>query len=126
MEELVLFIMCFIFVFMLYRLFIVLPVKRNKKTKDKKIKKNKKYKDKEIVEIKYLQAIYKIDIDKVDYKKLVNICCFVSSLDISLIVSFMEFIDNFLLKIICTIIFSVCIIIFSYHLVYLYLRRKMK
>ena len=94
MEELVLFIMCFIFVFMLYRLFIVLPVKRNKKTRDKKIKKNKKYKDKEIVEIKYLQAIYKIDIDKVDYKKLVNICCFVSSLDISLIVSFMEFIDN--------------------------------
>lgn len=122
MEELILFILCFIFVFIIYQVFIIIPVKRNK---NKKIKKKLK-KEKEIYEIKYLQARYKIDLNKVNYNKLLNICCFTSSFDIALIVSFMELIDNFFLKLIATMVFSVATILVSYHFVYLYLRRKMK
>ena len=122
MEELILFILCFIFVFIIYQVFIIIPVKRNK---NKKIKKKLK-KGKEIYEIKYLQARYKIDLNKVNYNKLLNVCCFTSSFDIALIVSFMELIDNFFLKLIATMVFSVATILVSYHFVYLYLRRKMK
>lgn len=122
MEELILFILCFIFVFIIYQVFIIIPVKRNN---NKKIKKKLK-KEKEIYEIKYLQARYKIDLNKVNYNKLLNVCCFTSSFDIALIVSFMELIDNFFLKLIATIVFSVVTILVSYHFVYLYLRRKMK
>ncbi len=122
MEELILFILCFIFVFIIYQVFIIIPVKRNK---NKKIKKKLK-KGKEIYEIKYLQARYKIDLNKVNYNKLLNVCCFTSSFDIALIVSFMELIDNFFLKLIATMVFSVATILVSYHFVYMYLRRKMK
>ena len=123
MEELILFILCFIFVFIIYQVFIIIPVKRNK---NKKIKKKKGNKKKEIYDVKYLQAKYKFDLNKVNYNKLLNICCFTSSLDIALIVSFMELIDNFFLKLIATMVFSVATILVSYHFVYLYLRRKMK
>ena len=122
MEELILFILCFIFVFIIYQVFIIIPVKRNN---NKKIKKKLK-KGKEIYEIKYLQARYKIDLNKVNYNKLLNVCCFTSSFDIALIVSFMELIDNFFLKLIATMVFSVATILVSYHFVYMYLRRKMK
>ena len=122
MEELILFILCFIFVFIIYQVFIIIPVKRNN---NKKIKKKLK-KEKEIYEIKYLQARYKIDLNKVNYNKLLNVCCFTSSFDIALIVSFMELIDNFFLKLIATMVFSVATILVSYHFVYMYLRRKMK
>lgn len=123
MEELILFILCFIFVFIIYQVFIIIPVKRNK---NKKIKKKKGNKEKEIYEVKYLQAKYKFDLNKVNYNKLLNICCFTSSFDIALIVSFMELIDNFFLKLIATMVFSVATILVSYRFVYLYLRRKMK
>ena len=113
MEELILFILCFIFVFIIYQVFIIIPVKRNK---NKKIKKKLK-KGKEIYEIKYLQARYKIDLNKVNYNKLLNVCCFTSSFDIALIVSFMELIDNFFLKLIATMVFSVATILVSYHFV---------
>lgn len=118
MEELLLFFMCFITIFILYEMFIIKSAKKRHKSKMKKDK------DKEILEIKYLTARYKLDMDKINYNQLLQICALTSSFDIALMVSIIGFISNFILMIIGCFGISFIVIMLSYHLVYLFYKKK--
>ena len=110
--------MCFITIFILYEMFIIKPAKKIHKSKIKKDK------DKEILEIKYLTARYKLDMDKINYNQLLQICALTSSFDIALMVSIIGFISNFILMIIGCFGISFIVIMLSYHLVYLFYKKK--
>ena len=113
MEEIVLFILCFLFVFIIYELFLIRPLKK----KDKR-------KDKELLEIKYLVLKYKLDMKKIKYEQLLQICALVSSFDMSVTVSLIFLVDNLLLELLIGFA-SICVLIFiSYHFVYLFYKKK--
>ena len=113
MEEFVLFIMCYFFVFLFYQLFLIVPRK----------KKNKK-KNKELLEIRYLEALYHLDLKKISYPQLLQICALVSSFDISLAVSIICHMNHFLLEIFGGLIIMILLIVVSYYFVYLFYKKK--
>ena len=119
MEEILLFIMCFIVVLIFYELYIV---KRAKKDKDENTK--GKGKSKEPAEILYLKARYNLDMDKIEYNQLLQIVALVSSFDISLIVSIMSIIPNFVIKLVVGFVLIFLIVYISYYFVYLFYRKK--
>lgn len=123
MEELGLFILSFIFVLLIYQIFIIRPAKKRKNNKSKGRKK-KEDTSKELFEIKYLQARYKLDIKKINYNQLLQICAITSSFDISFIVYLIGIINNFILRVLGGFIFTLGIIMLSYHLVYLFYKKK--
>ena len=93
LEEVLLFLICFILVLILYEIFIVFPMKnyRKNKSKGKKIKKVRN----DPVEVKYLIFKYGLNIEKVDYNKLLRIVSLVSSFDIAVVVSMVAIIEKF-------------------------------
>ena len=123
MEELGLFILSFIFVLLMYQIFIIIPAKKRKNNKSKGRKK-KEDTSKELFEIKYLQARYKLDMKKINYNQLLQICAITSSFDISFIVYLIGIINNFILRVLGGFIFTLGIIMLSYHLVYLFYKKK--
>ena len=123
MEELGLFILSFIFVLLIYQIFIIIPAKKRKNNKSKGRKK-KEDTSKELFEIKYLQARYKLDMKKINYNQLLQICASTSSFDISFIVYLIGIINNFILRVLGGFIFTLGIIMLSYHLVYLFYKKK--
>ena len=123
MEELGLFILSFIFVLLIYQIFIIIPAKKRKNNKSK-VRKKKEDTSKELFEIKYLQARYKIDMKKINYNQLLQICAITSSFDISFIVYLIGIINNFILRVLGGFIFTLGIIMLSYHLVYLFYKKK--
>ena len=115
MEEIVLFIMTYILVFIIYQIFIVSRAKRNIKKENRK----------EPLEVLYLKKMYKaLDFRKVPYNQLLQLIAIVSSFDISLIVSIVMHIDNFWLEIVIGFISTILIILISYHLIYLFYKKK--
>lgn len=116
MEELILFIMSYIFIFIFYQIVVVTPAK-NRKSKKKKS-------DKEVAEIKYLIFKYRLDIDKVNYNQLLQICGLTTSFDVSLTVSIIALINNFALQLLVGVISIVLLIFISYHIVYLFYKKK--
>ena len=123
MEELGLFILSFIFVLLIYQIFIIIPAKKRKNNKSKGRKK-KEDTSKELFEIKYLQARYKLDMKRINYNQLLQICAITSSFDISFIVYLIGIINNFILRVLGGFIFTLGIIMLSYHLVYLFYKKK--
>ena len=123
MEALGLFILSFIFVLLIYQIFIIIPAKKRKNNKSKGRKK-KEDTSKELFEIKYLQARYKLDMKKINYNQLLQICAITSSFDISFIVYLIGIINNFILRVLGGFIFTLGIIMLSYHLVYLFYKKK--
>ena len=123
MEELGLFILSFIFVLLIYQIFIIIPAKKRKNNKSKGRKK-KEDTSKELFEIKYLQARYKLDMKKINYNQLLQICAITSSFDISFIVYLIGIINNFILRVLGGFFFTLGIIMLSYHLVYLFYKKK--
>lgn len=123
MEDLGLFILSFIFVLLIYQIFIIRPAKKRKNNKSKGRKKKEDI-SKELFEIKYLQARYKLDMKKINYNQLLQICAITSSFDISFIVYLIGIINNFILRILGGFIFTLGIIMLSYHLVYLFYKKK--
>ena len=115
MQELLLFLMCYIVVFLLYQIFIVRRAKKNRKSK-----KNRK----DPVEVVYLERKYRLDMKKVNYNQLLQIIALVSSFDISVAVSLIMLINNFVLEIVVGFISVFVLIIISYHLVYLFYKKK--
>ena len=77
-----------------------------------------------LFEIKYLQARYKLDMKKINYNQLLQICAITSSFDISFIVYLIGIINNFILRVLGGFIFTLGIIMLSYHLVYLFYKKK--
>jgi hypothetical protein len=118
MEELVLFILTFIFVLIIYEVFIVTPAKR------RKMGKGRKKKDKEVVEVLYLMKRYKLDLKKVNYNQLLQIVAITSSLDISIICSLIMLFDNFIIRILVGGLSIVLVLLISYHIVYLFYKKK--
>ena len=110
-QELILFLLSFIFIFLLYQLIIVRRAKRKNKTK-------------EPFEVTYLVGKYNLDLKKVNYKKLLRVISLVSSLDIALVVTLILLFDNFLVEVVVGFIATLIIIITSYHLVYLGYKKK--
>ena len=115
MEELLLFMMSFVLIFVLYQIFIILPAKKRIKSGNNK---------KELLEVKYLENIYKIDLKKIKYEQLIQICALVSSFDISLAVTFVCMVDRLLLELLVGFLSVIILIVVSYHLVYLFYKKK--
>ena len=116
MGELILFILTYVFVFIIYQLFFVVPAKKRKN--------NKKSKKKELIEINYLQYKYKIDMDKIKYNQLLQICAIISSFDIALSVTIISLFDGVLMVLLGGFFVVVMLILVSYHFVYLFYKRK--
>ena len=106
-----LFFMSFMLIYFVYQLFIVRKAKR----------KNAKKKP---IEVVYLVNKYKLDLDKINYKLLLQCISIVSSLDISLLLSVVCLVDNYFYRIILIIVLIIPIILFSYHIVGVYYVRK--
>ena len=96
---------------MLYQIFVVRKAKSKKKPK-------------EPFEVTYLVSKYKLDLEKVNYKRLLRLISIVSSFDIALVVSIIVLLKNYILEIIVGFIATLVIILFSYHLVYLIYKKK--
>lgn len=119
MNEIILFILSFLLVFALYEGFIV---RRAKKRIDKKTGEEKKVK--EPLEVTYLKTKYKLDMTKINYSRLLHVIAFTSSLDITLIVSLIVYLKNFILEILLGFFLTIGLILLSYHLVYLFYKKK--
>lgn len=117
MEELILFCMSYIVVFIVYQIFIVAPAKKRKNKKGKKD-------NKEVLEIKYLETLYKIDMNKINYNQLLQICALVSSFDISLTVTLVCMVNGLLLELLVGFVSIALLILISYHIVYLFYKKK--
>lgn len=115
MEELLLFIMSYVLIFVIYQLFIVIPAKKRN---------NKKKCNKELLEIKYLKVKYNLDLKRINYNQLVQICGIVSSLDISIAVYLVTLVKSLFLEILVGFISVFFLIFISYYLVYLFYKRK--
>ena len=114
MEETILFLMTFVFLFIIYQILFVIPAKKNVDKKKKK----------ELLEIRYLKSRYPLDFNKISYNQILQICAIVSSLDMAIAVTVVSLIDSFLWEIVVGFV-TVCILIFvSYHLVYLFYKKK--
>lgn len=118
MEDVILFFITFVFMFIFYQIFIIGPAKRRKNTN------NKKQKNKELMEIKYLESRYNLDLKKIKYEQLLQMCALVSSFDISIAVSVVSLFDNFFLELLCGFLSAIILIIISYHFVYMFYKKK--
>ncbi len=113
MEEFILFLLTFIVLFIIYQFVFIIPLKRDDKKKKK-----------ELLEIRYLKSKYELDFDKISYNQLLQICAITSCLDMSIAVTVVAFIKSILWEIVVGFV-TVCILIFiSYHLVYLFYKKK--
>ena len=110
MQEIILFILSFLFILVIYEIFIVAKAKK----KD----------NKQPIEVKYLVTKYKIDVKKVGYHKLLQVCAFVSSFDMALIVTLAMLVDNYLAQLVIAVGLTIPVILISYHLVYLFYKKK--
>ena len=61
---------------------------------------------------------------KINYNQLLQLCAITSSFDISFIVYLIGIINNFILRVLGGFIFTLGIIMLSYHLVYLFYKKK--
>src|SRR5699024_4026582 len=111
LEELILFLLCFLLVLLVYEIFIVRKAKKNK---------NKKYP----MEVKYLINRYHLNMRKVDYPQLLQIIALVSSFDIAFIVSIVMIFDSYLGRILAILILVLPVILVSYYLVGMFYRKR--
>lgn len=123
MKEIILFIACFILVFICYQVFFVLPMKKYRKNK-KNGKKKKIKEKKELAEIRFLVTKYKLDLDKVNYNKLLLVVSLVSSFDITLIVTIITLFDSYLVSFLLAAVLVLPIVMISYWLVYKFYEKK--
>lgn len=111
MNEIVLFLMTYLFVFFIYQIFIIRKAKR----------KNSK---KRPMEVNYLINKYHVDIKRINYKKLLLIISLVSSLDISILVTIILIFDSYFIKIVVALLLVIPIIVISYHFIGSYYKKK--
>ena len=107
--------MSYVLIFIFYQILIILPAKKRA---------NNKKNEKELLEVKYLEIVHKVDIQKVKYEQLIQICAIVSSLDISLAVTFVCMVDGLLLELLVGFLSIIVLIVVSYYLIYLFYKKK--
>ena len=115
MQQLILFLLSFLFILVIYEIFIVSKAKKNEK---------KKIENKQPVEVKYLMAKYKLNLKKINYHELLHVCALVSSFDMALIVSLAHLFENSFLQILLILVLVVPVILVSYHIVYLIYKKR--
>lgn len=120
MQDFILFLMSFLLIFIIYQVFIVKKYKNIYSGK----KKYKNLSKVHPVEIMYLCNKYNLDLEKIKYNQLLQIVAIVSSFDIALSVSVILLFNNFILEIISGFLSVIVFILISYHLVYLFYKRK--
>ena len=113
-EQLILFILTYIFVLLIYEFFIVRIAKKNKDNKSKK----------KPIEVRYVMNKYKLTMKDINYNQLLQLVALISSLDIAIVVSVMYLIDNFILKLLVGVVLMVVLIIVSYNIVGNFYRKK--
>lgn len=113
MKELILFGFTFLLMIIVYEFIVYRFIK--------KLKGKKQY---ELAEVSYLVNVYRLDINKVNYKKLLHVIAFTSSLDIAIVVTIIANIKSFMLELIIGFISMIIIILISYHIVYLIYKKK--
>lgn len=121
MKQVILFLMTYVFVFLVYQILII------RKTKEKKVRKwrkPKKKKNTKPVEVSILESKYKIDLDKVNYKRLLLLISLVSSFDITIIITVVLIFDSYILKILIGFLLTFPIIFVSYELMGRYYQKK--
>lgn len=108
--QIVLLIMTYFIVFSIYRFFIIRKLKNKENSKP--------------IEVSILEKIYKIDIEKLDYGKLLHVICLVSSLDITIIIILILLVDNFILQLLIALVLAFPIILASYSFIGRYYVKK--
>lgn len=111
MQQIILFIMTYITVFLVYQ-FIILRKAKKRNSKKKP------------VEVNYLIYKYKIDLKKVNYKQLLMTISLVSSLDISILITVVLLSKSYILSLILILILIIPLIIFSYSFIGKYYIKK--
>lgn len=106
--QIILFIMTYLIVFIIYKFLFKRKTKKNKKP----------------MEVEFLIKKYKIDLKKINYKKLLNNIALVSALDITLVVSIIAILNSFLLSIIFGVILPIPLILISYNLIGKYYQKE--
>ena len=104
LEELILFILTFLLIFIIYELFLVRKAKKDKRRKKP-------------IEVNYLIGKYNLDINKLNYRRLLNIISVVSAFDISLVVTIVSLLNNFLFQLLVGFVLIMLLIIVSYDIV---------
>ena len=115
MQDIILFIMTFIFILIIYEILVVSSAKKNHK-------KNKV--NKQPMEVKLLMTKYKFDLEKIRYYRLLHVCAIVSSFDMALIVTLAMLFDSYLLQLLMVLVLVIPVILISYHFVYLIYKKK--
>lgn len=113
MEQVILFLLTYIVVFIVYN--ILLSRKTKKKKKDKANKP---------IEVIILESRYKIDIEKLNYKRLLLVISIVSSLDITIIITLILLLDSYILQLLVALVLTFPMILCSYHFIGRYYQKR--
>lgn len=111
MDNLIVALIAFVVVFLFYLGLIIL-------------RKDKINKYKNSSEIKFLVSKYKLDLKKINLKKLTLLLGFVNAFIISLTVFVTEFVNNFILKLMVGFIVLFPAILISYHIIGVILNKR--
>ena len=111
MEKLILFVLCFLLVYLFYFITII-----KRKNNLKKIKTSK--------QAMFFVQLYHVDMAKISNKVFVNTIAISNALIISITVVILDFIDNLILKLIIGICIIIPLILFIYYLASRYLKKK--
>ncbi len=111
MQEIILFLLCFLFVLFVYEVFIVNKAK----------KRNSK---KRPMEVRYLVNRYKVDLKKANYSQMLQIISLVSSFDIAFIVSIANIADSYMIQLLIVLGLILPVILLSYHFVGNFYKKK--
>ena len=110
LEEVYLFLLCFLVVLFVYEIFIV--------------RKAKKKKDYQPIEVKYLISRYHLNMRKVHYPQLLQVVSIVSAFDIAFMVSIVAYVNSYIWQIVSVMVLILPIIMISYHFVGLFYRKR--
>lgn len=111
MKEVILYGLCFIFVYLIYLCLVV-------------FRKKKLTKYRTSTEVRYLEARYNVDIDKINLKLLANTMALANAFIIANTVTIISFIDNLIIKLMVGFVVLVPMILLVYHLLGKYYQKK--
>lgn len=108
MKQVILFLMTFAAIYLFYLFFAVRKVgKKNKKGIVKKIP----------VETQYIIYKYKLKVESLNLKKLVNIVCLATSFSMSVAISFISLIENIYLQLLVGLLIVVPLTVIFYDII---------
>lgn len=122
LQNIILFLLTFITIFLVYEIMFIKEYRYNKKIKKGKISKDDNRK--EPVEVRLLKSYYKVDIDELNYSSVLNNIAFISSLDMAIIITVACLVKIGLIQILIALILVIPIIYSSYYLLAKYYKYK--